>query len=286
MLLPTSPQHLKPTHSSSYALLKHPFRIRLFGKEFYIIQGREHVLAHLAQTSTSNTIFNASFLRQACAMSDHAVERLGSENEETPKYFERKYLAAAPLYAWSSSVIHRYLMGRSAVQLSKRFEANLISCITKHEASTSPDRIDMPDFADFFTRDVTAALLDAMCGPGLLARNPAFTAAFHTFCDNLPKFMKRTPRFMARQAYEARDEVLAGVADWQAWASEHFDPNVTAMDENGDDEYWGSKFFRERFSTFVYEMGFDAKDEASMELGFLFGYVNSACVRRARQITS
>jgi hypothetical protein len=187
-------QHLTLTPLSSYALLKHPFRVRLFGKDFYIIQGREHVLAHLAQTSTSNTIFNASFLRHACAMSDHAVDRLGSENEQTPKYFERKYLAAAPLYAWSSSVIHRYLMGRSAVQLSKRFERNLISRIRQHEALTSPDGVKMPDFADFFTHDVTAALLDAMCGPGLLARNPSFTAAFHTFCDNLPTFMKRTMR--------------------------------------------------------------------------------------------
>jgi hypothetical protein len=273
-LLPTPPQHLTLTDPSSYALLKHPFRARLFGKDFYIIQGREHVLAHLAQTSTSNTIFNASFLRHACAMSDRAVERLGSENEQTPKYFERNYLAAAPLYAWSSSVIHRYLMGRSAVQLSKRFERNLISRIRQHEALTSPDVVEMPDFATFFTHDVTAALLDAMCGPGLLARNPTFTAAFHTFCDNLPTFMKRTPRFMVRRAYEARDEVLEGVADWQAWASEHFDENTTAVDENGDDEYWGSEFFRERFSTFVYEMGIDKRDMASMELGFLFGYVN------------
>jgi hypothetical protein len=87
------------TGPSYYAYLQHPVRIRLLTKELYIIQGRENVIAHLAQTSTSNTIFNASFLRQACAMSNDAVERLGSETEETPNYFERKYLAAAPLYA-------------------------------------------------------------------------------------------------------------------------------------------------------------------------------------------
>jgi hypothetical protein len=253
--------------------LQHPVRIKLFTKEFFIIQGREHVVAHLAQTSTSNTIFNASFLRQACAMSDNAVERLGSETEETPKYFKRKYLAAAPLYAWSSSVIHRYLAGRSALQLSQRFENNLRGRFETHQALNLPQGVVLDNFLDVFSNDVTAALLDAMCGKGLLERNPAFTGAFWTFCDNLPTFMKRTPRFLAPNAYAAREEVLAAVVDWQTWASENFNANTTPLDEDGDDPLWGSAFFRERFSTFVYDMGFDARDMASMELGFLFGCV-------------
>jgi hypothetical protein len=259
--------------SSYYATLRHPFRIRLFGYEFYIIQGQEHIVAHLAQTSTSNTIFNASFLRQACDMSEHAVQRFGSEDEETPTYFERKYLAAAPLYAWSSSVIHRYLTGRTAFQLSRRFEINLASRIASHQALASPEGVMLEDFMEFFVNDVTAALLDAMCGKGLLERNPAFPAAFGIFCDNLPTYMKRTPRFLAPQAFKAREEVLKGVVDWQTWASENFDANTTPLDEDGDDPLWGSKFFRDRFSTFVYDMGFDPRDIACMELGFLFGYV-------------
>jgi hypothetical protein len=270
------------TGPSYYAYLQHPVRIRLLTKELYIIQGRENVIAHLAQTSTSNTIFNASFLRQACAMSNDAVERLGSETEETPKYFERKYLAAAPLYAWSSSVIHRYLAGRSALQLSQRFENNLRDRIEAHQASTVLEGVVLENFLDFFINDVTAALLDAMCGKGLLERNPAFTRVFWTFCDNLPTFMKHVPRFLAPQAYNAREEVLAAVVDWQTWASETFDANTTPLDEDGDDPLWGSKFFRERFSTFVYDMGFDTGDMASMELGFLFGYVawrQKTCLR-------
>ena len=140
---------------------------------------------------------------------------MGSETEETPKYFERKYLAAAPLYAWSSSVIHNYLAGRSALQLSQRFENNLRDRIEAHQALAVPDGVMLEDFLDFFINDVTAALLDAMCGKGLLKRNPTFTSAFRTFCDNLPTFMKRVPRFLAPQAYNARDEALLAVADWQ-----------------------------------------------------------------------
>jgi hypothetical protein len=206
-------------------------------------------------------------------MSDNGVERMGSETEETPKYFERKYLAAAPLYAWSTTVIHRYLAGRSALQLSRRFENNLRDRIDAHKALDLPEGVVLDDFVDFFNNDVTAALLDAMCGKGLLERNPAFTTAFGIFCDNLPAYMKRVPRFLASQAYKARDEVLAGVADWHSWASQNFDANTTPLDEYGDDPIWGSKFFRERFSTFVYDMGFDPRDMASLDLGFLFGSV-------------
>jgi hypothetical protein len=61
--------------------------------------------------------------------------------------------------------------------------------------------------------------------------------------------------------------------DWQTWASEIFDANTTPLDEDGDNPLWGSKFFRERFSTFVYDMGFDTRNAACNELGFLFGYV-------------
>jgi hypothetical protein len=126
---------------------------------------------------------------------------------------------------------------------------------------------------DVFVYDVTAAFLDAMYGKSLLERKPAFLGAFATFCDNLPTYTKRIPRFLAQRAYKAREEVLEAVVDWQTWASQNFDANTTALDENGDDPLWGSKFFRERFSTFVYDIEFDVRDMASMELGFLFGYV-------------
>jgi hypothetical protein len=261
--------------SSYYAKIPHPFRIRLFGKQFYIIQGQSHIVAHLAQTSTSNTIFNSNFMRHACAMSAQSVQRFASEDEETPKYFERKYLAAAPLYAWSSSVIHRYLAGRTAFQLSRRFETNLADRVGAHQGLRSPEGVVLEDFLDFFVYDVTSALLDAMCGKGLVERNPNFPRAFGIFCDSLPTYMKRTPRFLAPQAYKARDEVLEAVVDWQTWANENFDAKTTPLDVDGDDPFWGSKFFRERFSTFVYDMGFEARDIAAMELGFLFGYVNT-----------
>lgn len=96
-------------------------------------------------------------------MSNNAVERLGSETEETLKPFKSKYSAAAPLYSWSSSIIHRYLASRSAFQLSQRFENNLRNRIEAHQALVVPEGVALDNFQDFFINDVTAALFDAMC---------------------------------------------------------------------------------------------------------------------------
>ena len=167
-------------------------------------------------------------------------------------------------------------------QMSRRFEINLRECIETHQALTAPEGLVLDDFIDFFSNEVQGAQIDAMCGKALIERNPGFTKAFWIFCDNLPTFMKRTPRLLAPQAYKAREEVIAAVVDWQTWASDNFDPNTTPLDKDGDDPFWGSKFFRERFSTFVYDMGFDPRDIATMETGLLLGYVLSTpelCMR-------
>jgi hypothetical protein len=77
--------------------------------------------------------------------------------------------------------------------------------------------------------------LDAICGTGLLEHNFNFTHAFGNFCEDPPTFMKGMPQFLAREAYNARDEVLAAVIDWQTWASENLDADTTPLDEDGDD---------------------------------------------------
>jgi hypothetical protein len=249
-------------------------------KEIYIIQGPEHVLSLLGHISTSNRIFNSSFLRHACGMSSKGVARFDSASEETPNYHGRKnYLNATPLYSWSSADIHGYLTVRSALQLSRRFEANLRNRMQAYfaAAAASPEDGDpaLNDFLDFFATEVISALVDSMCGKGLIDRNPGFPKAFWTFCDSLPTFMKRTPHVFARQAWKARDEAVAAIRDWQAWASSNFDAGTASVDENGDDAYWGSSFFRERYKAFVYGMGFGPGDMASLELGFLLGLVYS-----------
>ncbi|OAG09252.1 uncharacterized protein CC84DRAFT_1212703 [Paraphaeosphaeria sporulosa] len=110
-----------------------------------------------------------------------------------------------------------------------------------------------------------------MCGPSLLSGNPGFPRTFGIFCDSLPTYMKRVPRLTARRAYAAQDECVEAVLNWQTWSARTFNAGTTPMDEGGNDGIWGSTFFRERYKTFIHDMGFDARDMAAMELGFLFG---------------
>jgi hypothetical protein len=207
-------------------------------------------------------------------MSAKGVARFDSPDEEPPNYPGRKnYLNATPLYEWSSADIHTYLTGRNALHLFRRFEESLRGRIQAYFVATSAEGVILTDFLDFFSSEVVSAMIDSMCGKGLVDRNPKFPKAFWVWCDNLPTFMKRTPYVFAKQAWTARDHAIEGVKDWQAWASANFDPATTPLDENGDDQFWGSKFFRERYKAFVYDLGFDPADMASLELGFLLGFV-------------
>ncbi|PSN63612.1 cytochrome P450 [Corynespora cassiicola Philippines] len=256
--------------SRYFARAEIPVRAKVLTKDLYIVQGTEHVHSLLGNNTTSNSIFNSSFLRYACKMSAHGVSRFDSPDEVTPNFHERKnYLDATPLYSWSSAAIHTYLTGRSALHLSRRFETHLRCRLQKYDAA-GPDGVLLDDFLDLFVDEVVLAQLDAMCGTGLVQRNPGFPKTFWTFCDNLQTFMKRTPPIFAKKAYKAQEEAIAGVKNWQMWASEHFN-DTTSLDENGDDQFWGSKFFRERYSEFVFGLGFDPADVAAMELGFLLG---------------
>jgi hypothetical protein len=152
-------------------------------------------------------------------MSAAGVARFDSPSEEPPNYHGRKnYLDATPLYSWSSADIHTYLTGKNTLQLSRRFEANLRRRMQDYFASiaTTPEGIVLDDFLDFFSTETISALVDSMCGTGLVKRNPNFPKAFWIFCDSLPTFMKRTPHIFAKRAWKARDDVLAAVRDWQA----------------------------------------------------------------------
>jgi cytochrome P450 len=269
---------IRSSVDSYFARFENPVRVQIFTWEFHIVQGTENVQSLLGNTSTSNTIFNAAFLRKVCDMSKKAVARFEDASEWTPAYHDRKnYLDAAPLYTWSSAVIHKYLTGKSALQLSRRFEKNLMQRIGA-SAVSSTEGVVLDDFIDYFAVHVTSALVDSLCGKGLIERNPSFPKAFWAVCENFSTYMKGYPQIIAPQAFKARSEALAAIKDWQNWAAEHYDAETTPVNEDGDDEFWGSKFFRERYSTFVYDMGFDPADMASNELGFLFGATANATV--------
>ena len=90
-----------------------------------------------------------------------------------------------------------------------------------------------------------------------------------TLDHNIITFFTRVPRILAPGAYASRDSALAAIKNWHTWARENFDPASIGLD--GDDPYWGTKFFRERQGMFYKMEGFDADAIASEELAFIWG---------------
>ncbi|ROW11809.1 hypothetical protein VPNG_04993 [Cytospora leucostoma] len=84
------------------------------------------------------------------------------------------------------------------------------------------------------------------------------------------------PRFMIPKAHQARQRALAAVLDWQAWAMENFTPE--AVDDGGNDPFWGSSFFRERQELFLGMDGFFHDALASVDLSFIWSANTNAVV--------
>lgn len=76
------------------------------------------------------------------------------------------------------------------------------------------------------------------------------------------------PWFLAPRAYAARKRVVDAVRTWQDYAREHF--TDSAIDDNGDDPFWGSSFFRMRQKTFLEMDGFGYDAMHSADFGALW----------------
>jgi cytochrome P450 len=168
----------------------------------------------------------------------------------------------------------KFLTGPGLAPLSARFEHNIsegLNCL-----APSQSWIPITDLMDVFQHHVSGAVIDAMCGHFLLKQHPTFLSDFWKIDHNIMTLFTRTPQFMARNAYRSRDRALDAVKAWHAWAKDNFDP--AAIGPDGDDPYWGTKFFRERQDMFLNMTGFNADAVASQELAFIWGANTNAII--------
>lgn len=128
------------------------------------------------------------------------------------------------------------------------------------------------DFMYFFHRELMSSSTDALCGTSLLRRNPDFVRDFWELDQNMGIIIKRIPRIFAPKVYAIRDKLLNAIKDWHAYARANFDPSQIGPD--GDDPYWGSKFFRDRQEMFLEMDGFNFDAIASSDFGFIWAYVH------------
>lgn len=161
---------------------------------------------------------------------------------------------------------HRLLVGPGQQSLFRRFEINVIKRLSS--LGFTEEWTHIPDLLSIFTSDLTAAVLDSMAGPALLQRHPSFAKDLWDIDEGIMSFVLKKPRFMNPKAHQARQRALAAILDWQTWARENFAPET--VDKDGNDPFWGCKFFRERQEMFSNMDGFGPNAVASEDLSFIW----------------
>ncbi|KAJ5759704.1 cytochrome P450 [Penicillium odoratum] len=171
-------------------------------------------------------------------------------------------------------LVHRFLLGPGLQPFARRFQIDFAQRV--QNLAVGNDWVEWDDFVSFYTQDLTASFLNALCGKYLLQKHPDFLTHLWTFENNIWKFVVGLPRFLFPRIYTARGECLAALKSWHTWASQNFDP--ADVDAAGDDPIWGSKFFRDRKEVLNQVEGFDQDAIATHDFAFIWGATNNVII--------
>ena len=247
----------------------HPVRVRFMFQEFYILQGAANILALFKQHSLSAFAVHGSLLRHVFSLPRAAAEVYYKDDsgEHSKAHIDSIIEPRNRVDFLTRSSFLKFLTGPGLAPVSRRFECNVTQRLELLDIGAEWTR--RSNLMDLFHHDLSAAVLDSMCGPTLVEQNPGFPRDLWILDHNVMTLFGRTPRFLVPNAYGARDRALSAVKKWHAWARENFD--AKSVDVDGDDPFWGAKFFRDRQTMFFNMDGFNADAIASQELAFIWG---------------
>lgn len=239
----------------------HPVRIANFGLEAYIVQASASIAAMLKESSLSAIPLSAHLMQHAFGLSPNAVHL--HYNEAMPGQDDIK-----PWYIKVKEMNRHFLTGPEGMAFSNRFQAELISHMHALGQSLTTDWTHWDDFMVLFKKDLTAVVLNTLCGQHLLQLSSKFLTDFWEFNDSIIHFLTLHKRLISNRKHEARNNALFAIEKWQRAAAQNFDSVMT--DSSGADAWWGSAFFRERYAVMQRLEGYDSKAMASQELAFLY----------------
>lgn len=166
--------------------------------------------------------------------------------------------------------LHTHLNGRGLVTLGEKFGPYL-----EEELENLPigkeEWTEVPDLYRMITMVVFTASTKALCGPHIFALNPDFASDFWEFDYHVPTLFKSIPRWIAPTAYRIRDKLKESVQKWHAFADEHFDTSLEAVQPQDWEEYYGHRLMRERRIDHGNIDGFTKQAAASNDLGMIWG---------------
>ncbi|KAI1212616.1 cytochrome P450 [Annulohypoxylon truncatum] len=255
---------------------RQPVRLKTLFRELYIVQGAKEIHDLVRQRSASTLFIHRLFLANVFLLPKTAERTYRKDDSgEHAKPYPGTMVQHRNRVEYHVRISQqRLLLGPGQSSLFRRFYLNATKRLTTLDIG--PEWSYLPDFMYIFKSALTAATVDSLAGPALLLRHPSFAQDMWAIDENVTKFILKTPRFMNPKAHQARDRALAAVFDWHAWARQNFTPD--AVDGEGNDPFWGCRFFRERQETFSSMDGFDAVAIASEDLSFIWSANTNAII--------
>ncbi|KAF2444073.1 cytochrome P450 [Karstenula rhodostoma CBS 690.94] len=247
----------------------HPVWLRLFGTDIFVLQGGQNITAMLKDSSLSAIPLAAHLLKNAFRMPSHVINSHYRESEFPEN-------GATPMHTKVRELNRKFLTGPQGAAFADRFRTGLKAYIQTLEQKSLSEGVYWEDFADLFRKDLTAVVLNAMCGDKLLQLSPGFLDDFWEFNDSLIGFLTYTSWISGTRKYAARDRVLLAIERWQTAAARHCNAHTT--NSTGADPHWGSSFFRERYDMMQQLEGYDAPAMAVQELAFLYALNSNAVI--------
>ncbi|KAI0105052.1 cytochrome P450 [Nemania sp. FL0031] len=255
---------------------KHPTRVKILNQEFYVIRGPENVRALFKGSWACTSIPFVKFaLGHAFGLPSKALslfDKDDSGGSHVPHPGSTIEARNRIDYRVHESLT-RFLEGKGLSPFWNRFADNIMQRLHAMHDRTGSDWDYHDDLMKVVGDEATVSILNALCGPYLLALNPDFLESFWNFDRNLQTYLQGLPWFLAPRAYADRKRALNAVKAWQQHARDHF--TESAIDAGGDDPFWGCSFFRERQKMFLEMDGFDYAAIASQDFGAIWASRNS-----------
>ncbi|KAI0882867.1 cytochrome P450 [Annulohypoxylon maeteangense] len=254
----------------------HPVRVKILTQEFYAICGPENVKAFFRGSHACTSIPFVKFaLGYAFGLHSKALrlyDKDDSGGSHVPHSDSTIEAHNRIDYRTYQSLI-RFLEGKGLLPFWNRFADNITQQLHGFHDRIGSEWEYRDDIIEVVRDEATVPLLNALCGPYLLSLNPHFLQDYWEFDRNLQTYLQGMPWFLAPRAYAVRKRALNAVKIWQQHARDHFDDSV--VDSDGDDQFWGSSFFRERQEMFLEMDGFDHDAVASQDFGAIWAVRNS-----------
>ncbi|KUJ06800.1 cytochrome P450 [Mollisia scopiformis] len=254
----------------------HPARVKVLTQEFYVVRGPENVKALFKNSWACTSIPFVKFALEYAFGLPAKASSLYTKDDSGDGHVPHPGSVVEARNRIDYNVFQclvRFLEGKGLQPFFNRFSHNITQQLHSLHDRIGSEWGYHEDLMKVVGNETTVSIVNALCGPHLLKLNPHFLQDYWDFDRNLQTYLQGIPWFLAPRAYAVRKWVLKAVQVWQQHARDHFDES--AINADGDDEFWGSSFFRERQEIFLRMDGFDHAAIASEDFGAIWAARNS-----------